>query len=192
MHRKCIMLILLYINAVHLSALLHILQNMSKQDVLWSFSGSQNNNEQTGKWLMNVWNPKLLFGRLPDSGGLFVFILGRVCVYVRPLEEPHVLRNDPAHQEEHKYEVLLILKQFSAAARGTSNSVLMLGVFPLLVMFWWAETANAFYYHILLWSCRLVLGFPSICQQINSAWTEESMWLQLAALALTFERTNDT
>lgn len=73
---------------------------------------------------MNVWNPKLLFGRLPDSGGLFVFISGRVCVYVRPLEEPHVLRNDPAHQEEHKYEVLLILKQFSAAASGTSNSFL--------------------------------------------------------------------
>lgn len=70
---------------------------------------------------MNVWNPKLLFGWLPDSRGLFVFILGRVCVYVRPLEEPHVLRNDPAHQEERKYEVLLILKQFSAAAGGNNS-----------------------------------------------------------------------
>lgn len=79
---------------------------------------------------MNVWNPKLLFGWLPDSGGLFVFISGRVCVYVQPLEEPHVLRNDPAHQEEHKYEVLLILKQFSAAASGNSNRFFGLGVLP--------------------------------------------------------------
>lgn len=71
---------------------------------------------------MNVWNPKLLFGRLPDSRGLFVFISGRVCVYVRPLEEPHVLRNDPAHQKELKYEVLLILN--SSVGTGTVTEAL--------------------------------------------------------------------
>lgn len=70
---------------------------------------------------MNVWNPKRLSGWLPDSRGLFVFISGRVCVYVQPLEEPHVLRNDPARQEERKYEVRPILKQFSAAAGGNGH-----------------------------------------------------------------------
>lgn len=65
---------------------------------------------------MNVLNIQLLFGWLPDGQGLFIFILGQVCVFVWPLEEPHVLRNDPAHQEEQKYEVVLNSKQFSAAA----------------------------------------------------------------------------
>lgn len=55
------------------------------------------------------WNPKQLSGWLPAALGLFVFISGRVCVYVRSLEKPHVLRNDPAHQSEYKYELLLIL-----------------------------------------------------------------------------------
>lgn len=43
------------------------------------------------------WNPKRLSGWLPAALGLFVFISGRVYVYVRSLEKPHVLRNDPAH-----------------------------------------------------------------------------------------------
>lgn len=70
---------------------------------------------------MNVCNPKRLSGCLPDSRGLFVFISGRVGVYVQPLEEPHVLRNGPARQEERKYEVQPILKQFSAAAGGNGH-----------------------------------------------------------------------
>lgn len=35
------------------------------------------------------------------------FICLHVCVYVRPLEETRVLRKDPAHQEEHKHEVVV-------------------------------------------------------------------------------------
>ncbi len=86
------------------------------------------------KWLMNVWNPKLLFGRPPDSRGLFVFISGRVCVYVRSLEEPHVLRNDPAHQKELKYEVLLILN--SSVGTGTAKEAFWFFGHESLLLLW--------------------------------------------------------
>lgn len=59
---------------------------------------------------MNGWNPERRYGRLPGRRGLFVFILGRVRVCAGPLEEPRVLRNDPALQEELKYEVRPHLK----------------------------------------------------------------------------------
>lgn len=65
--------------------------------------------------------PKLLLGPLPDHGGLFVFISGRVCVFAQSLEEPRVLRNEPAHQQEPKH-ALLILTWFSAFVSGSGNS----------------------------------------------------------------------
>lgn len=72
------------------------------------------------RWLMNGLNPKLS-GRLPSCPGLFVFILGRACVYARPLEEPggatRLEKRPRSSRRRAKYEVWPHLKAVQRRCR---------------------------------------------------------------------------